>query len=118
MGSEGEGSELKVPLFHHSSYQHLRININNDLTLTGLNYYAGATDVTVEGEWRWQSDNALLSIGTVIYNSAINWHAAELDGGTAQNCLAIGYSLQYYGDVPCSSLSLFICEHPCILIFA
>ena len=74
-------------------------------------YYAGSTDLAVDGFWRWETDNSLLSINNSLINSVMSWRGTEPNGGTGENCAAIESSLREYVDIICGRSELYICEH-------
>ena len=78
---------------------------------TGYYYFLGATDAVVEGEWRWRSDNVLMSNRSNMSQSAVPWCSGEPNSGTSYNWLI------WYPDPNCLYdyywlyNSRYICQH-------
>ncbi|XP_033733913.1 perlucin-like [Pecten maximus] len=68
-------------------------------------YWLGASDWTVEGEWMWEPEGTASFMYT-------NWKPGQPDNhGGDDNCLLIeGRSLFYWKDEDCHDRNLYVCE--------
>ncbi len=76
------------------------------------NYVMGGTDEVVEGEWRWRSDNALLSNFTTIYNSATKWVDGKPSYNKSDNYLYWDSIYDRFSDIGGTTDFYYYCEHP------
>ncbi len=83
-------------------------------------YWTGGADSVIEGEWRWMSDNALLSNGSTLYESAVPWLPGEPNGGIYENCIVYWTGWVIFADWRCERIDPhgFICEHPRIFQYS
>ncbi len=72
----------------------------------------GGNDEVVEGEWRWRSDNALLSNFSTIYDSLTRWTSGRPTYSTINNYMILDYNYDKFTDVGLTSLYYYYCEHP------
>ena len=64
--------------------------------------WIGATDISEEGTWLWQSDNTTLTYFDWAPNQPNN-------GGPGQDCVAIQGNGQW-GDIQCSATRPYVCQ--------
>ncbi len=77
-------------------------------------YWIGATDEQVEGEWRWRSDNSIFSLGALITaNCTVFWRPlGEPSAALGENCARITMiESGVMKDQICTTLFLYICEY-------
>jgi hypothetical protein len=85
--------------------------------LTSAEAWAGGSDATVEGTWRWVNDGAAFWSGTetgrALNGAFANWNPDEPNGGFFSDCMrftpAFGGS---WADLECNSLRSAVCEGP------
>ncbi|KAL4217899.1 mannose binding [Mactra antiquata] len=70
-------------------------------------YWIGLTDSVIDNEWRWYSDDSLVTF--------TDWHPTEPNNGKAHNCALIygsGTYAHHWVDAPCSGSWVPLCELP------
>lgn len=75
----------------------------------GYSAWLGGTDVAVEGTWVWDSGPEANTVLTYF-----DWYTGEPNGGTGENCIAMGQSLTVGGqwiDYPDSFKGSYIVEY-------
>ncbi len=80
----------------------------------GTSYWMGALDDVKEGEWRWQSDKAVLSNFSTLINSVLPWSTGDPSSSTSTNCLYWDPSSNRLYDSTCATYNYYICEHFCM----
>ena len=98
--------------------------VDGGLNITGssASFWIGASDIAVDGEWRWAGGelngqmfwlgNGSGSVQNGLYN---NWNTTPVQEpnnvGAAEHCASMGQALGYnWNDRPCSSTYRYICE--------
>ena len=71
----------------------------------------GAADAEIEGEWRWRSDNSLMSINSSMTDNVLGWTTGEPNSGSTSNCLRWNPAQNAYEDYNCGSTNRYVCEH-------
>ena len=75
--------------------------------------WLGASDLDEKGYWRWRSDNALMSIQSMMIESSVKWDMSSgepSDTSGTQNCLIWWSSYNNLWDYECSQESEYMCE--------
>ena len=67
-------------------------------------FWVGITDILEEKQWRYQSDNTLVSWGLP------TWSGVELPTNINKNCAWVRRGNQYRTDSSCSNHEYVICE--------
>ena len=63
-------------------------------------FFLGGSDLTNDGDWRWNSDNSPLDLQF--------FNQGEPNGGTTENCLE--FRFPGFNDRPCNIPTAFLCE--------
>ena len=85
-----------VSFFHFSPF----------LALQYSNFWIGANDINVEGEWVWVSDQSNIQFS--------DWHMGEPNNAGGEDCGCINLKQEvfqkHWVDGRCSKMYLYICE--------
>ena len=105
---------LKIYQGDFSQY-HLQIEFIT-YQFIGTYYWLGATDSVSENTWRWRSDNALMSIGSSIVESGVNWTSGQPGVSGFYNYLLWNSGTTKVSAGWNGNNYRFICEQRCIPI--
>jgi hypothetical protein len=79
--------------------------------------WAGGSDATTEGTWRWANDRAIFwrgsETGRAVNGAYANWNSDEPNGGAGSDCMRYTPDLAgRWADLECDSLRRAVCEGP------